>query len=225
MGTRFRILVGVLAVVSIAAAIVVWQAFAKDQNPTDKGSAEPPPTSSSSQPPPPRSTPATPPLNLSAIDWRNATIPADLCDSSGWAAMHDGEANIPDPAGGYFIYGLTEDSPVYGDLTADGNDEVGLKVFCVPEGAGGAAVFSQGFLILEGSTGRIQLIGTVTAAYENEPTSAAPAVNTITISPGQVTSDELFYVDVDPTCCPSGSATTTWTYTDGTLRPDKTTVN
>jgi hypothetical protein len=225
MGTRFRILVGVLAVVSIAVATVIWQAWANDQNRNDMRSAKPASTNTSSQARPAARTPATPPLDLSEIDWRNATIPADLCDSSGWTAMHDGEANIPDPSGGNFIYGLTEDKPVYGDLTADGNNEVGLKVFCVPEGAGGAAVFSQGFLILDGSTGKIQLTGTVTAAYQSGSSSAAPIVNTITISPRKIIANELFYVDLDPTCCPSGSATTTWTYTDGTLRPDQTSVN
>ncbi|UOZ07910.1 hypothetical protein [Amycolatopsis sp. WQ 127309] len=151
------------------------------------------------------------------VDWINAVAPADLCFSSTPVKLQNGMASIQSSQWGPLTYGLTDAAPTYGDLTGDGKDEIGLKVYRVPEGAGGSGIIAQGFVILDGASGTAKLIGNVIAVHSSTPGLNSPGVNRIDIIPGGITSYEKFYTVDDPSCCPSRDAVTNWTYRDGKL--------
>ncbi|WP_435157620.1 hypothetical protein [Amycolatopsis sacchari] len=159
--------------------------------------------------------PGPAPLDLATVDWAEAVVPGDLCLTPQPVQLHDGTATVVDEQWGNLIYSLGDRRPTYGDLTGDGQEEAGIDVYCVPEGAGGSAVISRGFLIFDGSSGAYRSIGAITAVHPRAPGLAQPFVESIEIEPGRITAHEKFFAESDPSCCPGNDAVTTWTF-DGT---------
>jgi hypothetical protein len=52
-----------------------------------------------------------------------------------------------------------------------------------------------------------------------------PLIDSVMVQTGKIVVNERWYKSQNPDCCPSGKATTTWTYRDGRLTPGKPVVS
>jgi hypothetical protein len=112
---------------------------------------------------------------------------------------------------------------VYGDVDGDGHDEALVPLWCNNNGgtADGALLYS--LAVFTGRAGSVQPIGLITP--RQQPPDELPTLLLVSrVSPGQIVIDETWYGPKDGTCCPSGTATTTWTYTSGQLEVATSTV-
>jgi hypothetical protein len=171
-----------------------------------------------------------PQLDLHKVDWQNATIPGGWFLGPNQVKLTNGEATgVPthiqfmgaDEAEN--VYG--GDRVVYGDLDGDGLAEAGVEVW-IDGGGTAASQRAQGWIIFRaGPNGPVATKVIVPRMQPGNTWSPNPRnaghisyVSAIRILPGEVLAGELYYRPTDATCCPSGKATTTWTYTNGTLQ-------
>src|SRR5882757_9791763 len=101
----------------------------------------------------------------------------------------------------------------YGDLEGGNTSDATVGLYCSNNGgmAGGALLYS--IAVFSGRDGKPQLLGLLTPQV---PTvDGATLIDRVRISRGQITWVEAFYGPQDGTCCPSGRATTVWTYAHG----------
>jgi hypothetical protein len=119
---------------------------------------------------------------------------------------------VPGPVSVFELGGTSSPTPViaYGDLDGTGHDTAGIGIGC---GIGGSARLGPGYLIYNGNGGHLNLLGTVSRQYPNAD------VASVEIQPGRIVSHEEYPVGDDPHCCPSGRATTVWSYKGGKLVP------
>ena len=156
--------------------------------------------------------PATTPSDLRAADLTDVPVPASAC-----AADEDFA-----PDGGFRREGTeatstTSGKPVYGDLDGDGNDEAALDFLCRPDG--GRLVIDQGYVIVSGTSGTPAVVGVVSSRYR--PDEQPGVVDSVTLGANEITATEQWFQAQDPVCCPSGRATTVWTYDGGQLTPEE----
>lgn len=164
-------------------------------------------------------------LNLHRVNWRDAVLPGAACDAARPIHLRDRAALItPAPSrwsGDIFhpSAGVTVGAslPYYGDLFGGGSDVVAIGVDC-NNGSGtadGALLYS--FVIFRAQRDRVSVLGVIKPLVQ--PPQALPTLIGISIHRGEITATEGFYGPEDPTCCSTGRARTTWTYSHGTLRP------
>jgi hypothetical protein len=67
------------------------------------------------------------------------------------------------------------------------------------------------FVVFGTTLGNVPRVLGVVTPTEGKPESNATILSNARITRGHVTVNEVFY-GADPTCCPSGTAVTTWTY-------------
>jgi hypothetical protein len=82
---------------------------------------------------------------------------------------------------------------------------------------------AEGILVFDSPGGHPHLLGTLTPQLKGNPMLHIPfiAVNHIE-STGHVAVTEFFYHSANPTCCPSGRATTVWKWTGRSFIPGRT---
>ncbi len=158
-----------------------------------------------------------PASDLHKANLRDITVPAALCHTTKDFRLHNATATSLDSASGLLDAGTTG-NVIFGDLDGDHRDEAAVDVFCNYQGGNG--IPGQGYVILTGTSGTPTPLGIVTAQYQ-PPRTYLTAVETITIAPNKIVAREDYYRDGDSHCCPSGHATTTWTYTNGKLAPGR----
>lgn len=183
-------------------------------------SAAPPPPSAAHPTASSTSGSASPGLDLRAINWKEVAVPGEACRSSTQIQLHNGRALIPDPGGqpaqpggdGPLYRALDQLGEVtYGDLEASGHDDAFVYLSCNNNGGTAVGALLYSFAVFSGRTGALQLLGVITPKQQpadDLPTLMSPPQ----ISPGRVAIDELWYGSKDFTCCPTGKATTIWTY-------------
>lgn len=106
---------------------------------------------------------------------------------------------------------------VYGDLDGDGRDEAALVVDCDSGSATADGVYAYAQVIFRIAGTKATAFGVVTPRVQ--PKAELPTLLTVTIRRGSIVAHEAFYGPHDGTCCPSGRATTIWTYTSHALKP------
>ncbi|MFI1105132.1 hypothetical protein [Streptomyces melanogenes] len=164
-------------------------------------------------------------VNLHSVDWPSSTIPGSLCRSPQSIRLHDGAAsNVPSD-----FDGPEKDMPqdvaahvekiAYGDITGDGHDEAALPVLCANHNATAAGQRAMGVMVFDGSTGRLELLGTLTSRQPRlgEPPNLLEVKD---MTPGKVIALDTYYQQGDANCCPSGHATESWSYRNGKLTPE-----
>lgn len=167
-------------------------------------------------------------LDLRATDWREVAVPGAACFSSSAVELREGEALIADTVRGNPSKGggpshvrlavMSGDDAkpevTYGDLNGDRQEDAFLRLHCSNNAgtASGALLYSVAAFTIE--DGRLRTLGLITPKVQ--PEFEMPTLLEIrSIGDGQVVVAEQWYRDGDSTCCPSGSAVTTWTW-DGT---------
>ena len=185
-------------------------------------SATPPSTSTTST--------TAPALDLHSVDWMTTTVPGPVCPGvTAPIQLSGGQATIPTPAGldaGTPQLAVSEGTVVYGDLYGNGRDVAAVNVLCSNTGGTADGQLESSWVVFSGAS------GTPTALATLLPQQASSAGNHvamfdagsagIVIASGQITTHEAFYGSNDPTCCPSGRATTVWTLANGTFSPHTT---
>jgi hypothetical protein len=161
-------------------------------------------------------------LNLYKVDWADVTLPGSICGASRPIRLQHHQAVVASTRWPP-LHRIYVDSGwnrvVYGDLDGDGQDEAALVVDCNNGGgtANGVLAYAQVIFATVGDS--LRVIG-VTVPQE-QPPNQLPTLVTVSIRLREIVAHEAWYGPNDGTCCPSGRATTTWTYAHGTLKPSK----
>jgi hypothetical protein len=164
-------------------------------------------------------------IDVHSVDWRNVAVPGAACLSSTAITLVNGQALIPDsqhghpsqPGGTGPSYDKLSEvgSPTFGDFegpAAPANpDDAAVSLDCDNNGgtAGGALLYSVGLYSVRSGTAKS--VGLITP--HQQPTGVLPTIiENVTMVPGTITVTEDWYGANDPTCCPTGRATSTWSY-------------
>jgi len=152
------------------------------------GSATPPASSSASAPPTaPTSTVHQPPLT--AVDWQNFTYTSScFSDKPQQFVVKNGMGVLN---GVHFqVY-----TPVYGDLTGDGQPEAAIPYSCTAADFGGVNVF-----VYTGNASKPVLLGELDVMSPGSNNGGT--VDTVTISQGSIQLVGKGYTPDAPHCCP-----------------------
>lgn len=159
-------------------------------------------------------------------------MPGRACFRTGSIRLHRGTAVWPDHRGAWVPKGkkrvirlslatFNKRLFTYGDLEGAGISDATVGLYCSNNGgtAGGALLYSVA--IFSGRDGKAHLLGLLTPQVQRLRW-AATLIDRPKISVGKITWTEAFYGRNDGTCCPSGRASTVWTYTNGKFTPNTT---
>jgi hypothetical protein len=161
------------------------------------------------------------PARTSSVNWSDVTIPGQLCKVSGPIKLHNGKAFVRHSGFGMaldvFMTSVTRGSLGHGLQVA------ALQVWCDNTGGTADGQLAEGILVFDSPGGHPHLLGTLTPQLKGNPMLHIPfiAVNHIE-STGHVAITEFFYDSANPTCCPSGRATTLWKWTGRSFIPGRT---
>ena len=112
---------------------------------------------------------------------------------------------------------------VYGDLYGTGRDVAALNVFCATTGGTADGQFQDSWVIFADNAGTLEVLTTLTPQQPSAAGSHVPILSSeqggIVIEPGKITVQEGWYGQNDFTCCPTGQATTVWTFSGGAFTP------
>jgi len=141
--------------------------------------------------------------------------------------MKQGTATIPTPAGvnaGTPQVDVSESaSVVYGDLFGTGQDVAALNVWCANTGGTADGQVQNSWVIFTDMARTLETLTTLTPQQHSTAGSHVPFFDSdpggIQIQPGHITVREAWYGQSDGTCCPTGQATTVWTFTRGAFTP------
>ena len=161
------------------------------------------------------------PAGTSSVNWSDVTIPGQLCKVSGPIKLHNGKAFVRHSGFGMALDVLMT-SVTRGNL-GHGLQVAALQVWCDNTGGTADGQLAEGILVESSPAGHPHLLGTLTPQLKGNPMLHIPfiAVNHIE-STGHVAITEFFYNSANPTCCPSGRATTLWKWTGRSFIPGRT---
>jgi hypothetical protein len=172
-----------------------------------------------------------PPANFRSVQWADISVPGAVCQATAPIELNQGNATIPTPAGvnaGTPQVYITEWSLVqYGDLYGtDQPDIAALDVWCSNTGGTADGQLQDSWVIFADTTGTLQTLVTLTPQQPSVADSHVPTLNPdpggIVIQPGKITVEQAWYGPNDGTCCPTGQATTVWTFAGGRFTPSTT---
>jgi hypothetical protein len=160
--------------------------------------------------------PSSPPLNLHSVNWPDVPIPGQFCGVPGTVPLKGGTAAASSSRWGQVQ--LNEYPPViYGNLGGSTGEIAAISVWCTV-GFTADAQRADAYIVFTGTGRKLTAIGTIVP--QEQPAGVhVSLISKIAISPGTITEHESWYQQNDPTCCPSGRATTAWTYANGQLTP------
>jgi hypothetical protein len=161
------------------------------------------------------------PARTSSVNWSDVTIPGQLCKVSGPIKLHNGKAFVRHSGFGMALDVLMT-SVTRGSL-GHGLQVAALQVWCDNTGGTADGQLAEGILVFDSPGGHPHLLGTLTPQLKGNPMLHIPfiVVNHVE-STGHVAITEFFYHSANPTCCPSGRATTLWKWTSRSFIPGRT---
>ena len=161
------------------------------------------------------------PARTSGVNWSDVTIPGQLCKVSGPIELHNGKAFVRHSGFGMALDVLMT-NVTRGSL-GHGLQVAALQVWCDNTGGTADGQLAEGILVFDSPGGHPHLLGTLTPQLKGNPMLHIPfiVVNHIE-STGHVAITEFFYDSANPTCCPSGRATTLWKWTGRSFIPGRT---
>jgi hypothetical protein len=178
-----------------------------------------------------REAPASRPgFDIHKVDWANVSLPGAVCGFRRPIHLHRHNAFVKAiprrfphlranqresglPRGVAVYSGWT---PVaYGDLDGRNGDEAGLAASCNNGGGTADGGLAYAWVIFKARKGTVSPLGIITARVQRP--HELPTTLLIMVKRGRVKVREAWYGYWDGTCCPSGRATTTWTYSHGRL--------
>ena len=183
--------------------------------------------------------PERPPASaLRKVDWANVTLPGSVCAVSHPIHLHHRTAFLKEIPRRWAHHlsnqrevGLRPGVRVdagwnrlsYGRLGGSGPEAAGLVVSCNNGGGTADGTLGYAWVIFTGREGNLNVVGIVTPQGPHSP-RYLPSTITIAFKHGGIAAREFWYGHRDGTCCPSGRATTAWTYAAGRLHPGRTLI-
>jgi len=175
--------------------------------------------------------------SLRSVAWTNVTVPPEVCPglsqpvklkaTTGLSGPF-GSAIIPAPVGHQFGTPddlIEEDHVLYGSLER-GENVAALFVWCSNTGGTADGQIENSLVLYMWASGQLAVLSTLTPQQPSEDGTHAPyfdgSVGGIAISIGSITTKQLFSGPQDAVCCPSGRATTVWTFNGHTFSPSTT---
>jgi hypothetical protein len=161
------------------------------------------------------------PARTSSVNWSDVTIPGQLCKVSSPIKLHNGKAFVRHSGFGMALDVLM--TTVTRGSLGHGLQVAALQVWCDNTGGTADGQLAEGILVFDSPGGHPHLLGTLTPQLKGNPMLHIPfvVVNHIE-STGHVAITEFFYNSANPTCCPSGRATTLWKWTGRSFIPGRT---
>ncbi|MGH3200868.1 MAG: hypothetical protein ACRDP5_02245 [Streptosporangiaceae bacterium] len=160
-------------------------------------------------------------LGAHSVNWGDVTIPGHLCKVNGPIKLHNGRAFVRHSGFGMALDVLM--LTVSRGSLGHGLHVAALQIWCDNTGGTADGELAEGIFVFDSPGGHPHLLGTLTPQLKGNPMLHIPfiVVNRIETT-GHVAVTESFYNSVDPTCCPSGHATTLWKWTGRTFIPGRT---
>jgi len=161
-------------------------------------------------------------VELHTVDWDEVRLPGAICGATKAIQLRDGTADVRStrwPPYRQVTVDAHWDRAVYGDLDGDGEDEAAIGVSCNNGSGTASGALAYARVIFTGARGSPRVVGVITPQREAPRGREYPTLLLTTIRTGGVIAHESWYrhPDIGP-CCPSGRATTSWSYRDGELR-------
>ncbi len=183
---------------------------------TPPGVASPPMTQSATAAPPADLGPA--PADLHQLDWASVHVPGDFCAIPAVIELQGGEAMATSRKFGRVHLGSMQEV-TYGDIDGDGRPEAALKVECDNNGGTADGQLGFGAVILTSRHGRLVALGSITPQEQASDAIHVTLLADVQIQRGSVVVHESWYRATDTTCCPTGTALTTWNLHGDQLSP------
>lgn len=159
------------------------------------------------------------PEDLRRHDWERAQIPGEFCGIRGKISLAK-ETHPSQKWGPVHVGFLASES---GQLLDTPSPEVAVSVYCDNGGGTGSSTLQYGMAILASEGDRLVSLGTVTP--QRSPPNVLPSlIADVRWHLGRLEVTESWYRPSDGTCCPSGSAVTSWRLQSGELTPGPTRV-
>lgn len=165
--------------------------------------------------------PSVRPLNLHHVKWGDETVPGQVCRVKGPIRLHDGLAKLSHSGFGPLDVSVT--GPFYGDL-GGGQQVAAVQVLCSNQGGTAAGQLADSIVVFSGAGGRLHSLGTLTPQYRPHAPVHIPFIAVARIGAGHIVTTEYWYTSADPDCCPSGRATTTWSWNGHRFTAGRTTI-
>jgi hypothetical protein len=177
--------------------------------------------------------PRPPAVALRKVDWANVSLPGAVCAASRPIHLHHHTAFLKEVPRRWahllssqreqgLRRGVRVDAgwePVsYGTLGDGGPDAAALVVSCNNGGGTADGALAYAWVIFTGHPRNLDVAGIVTPQGPQSP-HELPSTITLAFKDGGIKAREYWYGHRDGTCCPSGRATTIWTYAAAQLRP------
>jgi hypothetical protein len=155
--------------------------------------------------------------SLRNVDWANSSFPARVCGGVGVAVLHKGAARFRSTRWPQYAHvKVSLFKPVaFGDIDGDGKPEAAVELWCDNNSGMAAGLLADSFVIYKAGRGTDRTVLGILHTTEPGPEGGRAYFARARIKRNEVSADEAWYGPYDPTCCPSGRATTVWTY-DGT---------
>jgi hypothetical protein len=171
--------------------------------------------------------PSPTPLEIHTVDWPNITLPGAVCRASQPIQLAGGSLTMTAPAGVQAgtpqVVVAEHGAIIYGDLNGSRQDEAAVYVTCANTGGTAEGLVQSSWVVYSADSGSLKVVGTLTPQQPPTPNVETPYFDTdpggLVINRGAITVKEVRYAPGDPTCCPSITATTVWTYANGALQP------
>lgn len=181
--------------------------------------------------------PATTTTALQSFRWADMTVPPGVCPHlsqpvklspiTADSGRTIGSATIPAPAGldlGISDVVIDETAVYYGTLSR-GLDVAAVYVWCTNTGGTADGQIQSSLVVYRAAGGQPSLVATLTPQQPSAPDGHHVAFfdgSGVAISGTTITTKELWYGGQDATCCPSGRATTVWTFDGSSFSPQTT---
>jgi len=158
-----------------------------------------------------------------SVNWGDIAVPGQLCKVNDQIQLHDGVARLSHSGLGPLFVQLI--AVTHGDL-ARGFPVAALQLLCSNQGGTAAGELAEGIFVFA-SAGQPRFLGLLTPQYR--PKQPAPSyIPTLTVThidtQRHIATTEYFFTPADANCCPSGRASTIWTWTGRGFIPGRTNI-
>jgi hypothetical protein len=147
--------------------------------------------------------------------WENARLTAEFCGVSGPIQFKGDGARAPSAT--YGEVDLVMGTPEYGRLDVPIGAVAAIWVDCNNTGGTGAGDLGSAYIIVAQQRDRLVSLAEITPQAQIGDRSQE--VDAVTFHGHFIQVSENWYRSEDADCCPSGRATTIWTYQGGVFRP------
>ena len=148
--------------------------------------------------------------DLHQVDWDGAPVPPGFCGIPTVTRLSGGMASST--SGTWGPVRAWVERVDLGDLLGDDADEAALDVYCDNGGGTASSILEYGIVVYGTRAGELVSLGVLTAQVQD----AGQLPTSLSVTEwGQhaLVVTEYYYRPTDATCCPSGVAETTWTWT------------